>query len=116
MTSRNIGQKAEVSACQFLQTKGLRLLERNYNCIFGELDLIMRDKDDIVFVEVRKRDNADFATALESISPPKRKKIIKSAAHFLQKMNWYDKVPCRFDVIAIHLDQIEWIKNAFYVE
>lgn len=113
MGTLEIGQQAEKQACVFLEEKGLKLLARNYHCVFGEIDLIMRDQDDVVFVEVRKRTNTDYGDAIESITLIKQRKLIKTATHYLQKLQWLDKVPCRFDIIGISLNQIEWIKDAF---
>lgn len=117
---QQLGQQAEQAACRFLESKGMRLLLQNYHCRFGEIDLIMQDQDDIVFVEVRSRSRVDYGSAGESITNSKIKKLGKTAVHFLQKKNWLYKFASRFDVIAIHtMDndmQIEWIKNAFSVE
>ena len=113
MGTRDTGVLAEEQACQYLEKNGLKLLLRNYRCGMGEIDLIMRDKNDVVFVEVRKRTHTDFASAIESVTKGKQRKIIKTAVHYLQKQNWFDKVQSRFDVIGISHDQVEWIKDAF---
>jgi putative endonuclease len=114
---QQIGQAAERQACTFLQEKGLRLLIKNYSCPYGEIDLIMQDQDDIVFVEVRSRKRTDYGNALESVNNNKRKKLIKTATHFLQMKQWLHKINSRFDIIAIHpiagKMQLEWVKNAF---
>lgn len=113
MDTLEIGQQAEQRACAFLENKGLKLLARNYRCTFGEIDLIMRDDEVVVFVEVRKRSDSYFASAIESVDLTKQRKLIKTATHYLQKQHWFDKVPCRFDIIGITQDQIEWIQDAF---
>lgn len=114
------GKNAEREALQFLQAKGLKLLTKNYRCYYGEIDLIMQDKQDIVFVEVRSRSSRDFGSALESVNYQKMDKLIKAATHFLQKKCWLQKYYCRFDVIGIQYEasktQLEWVKNAFSVE
>ncbi|TAK78444.1 MAG: YraN family protein [Gammaproteobacteria bacterium] len=111
------GHHAEDQACQFLQAKGFRLLQRNYRCYHGEIDLIMQDQEHIVFVEVRSRQRTDYGNAVESITKSKINKLIKTAKHFLQIRKWLYRVNSRFDVIAIHpvegKMQLEWIKNAF---
>lgn len=116
---KTIGKCAEEVASHFLQKHGLQLLMQNYYCPFGEIDLIMKDQDDIVFVEVRSRSRIDYGNAFESITKTKIKKLIKTASHFLQKKRWVDKVNSRFDVVALHPIEgemkIEWIKNAFIV-
>lgn len=117
---RQAGKQAEEQACRFLQENGLHLLLQNYHCRYGEIDLIMQDKDDIVFIEVRSRSRIEFGTALETIDKNKIKKLIKTATHFLQLKKWLYAVPSRFDIIAIQVIdgtiQLEWIKNAFSVD
>lgn len=115
-----IGKEVEQMACHFLQTKGLYLIKKNYHCFQGEIDLIMGETDNIVFVEVRSRSRTDYGTAIESINKSKRNKLAQAAASFLHHKNWSTHVHCRFDVVAIELKmaplrpiKIEWIKNAF---
>jgi putative endonuclease len=114
------GQLAERKACDYLQAKGFILLVQNYRCFHGEIDLIMQDQDDIVFVEVRSRSRVDYGNALESVNKTKRKKLIKAATYFLQKQQCLYKINSRFDIVAIHpvngKMQLEWFKNAFSVE
>lgn len=109
------GRDAENDACAYLEKKGLHLLERNYRCHFGEIDLIMQDKQDIVFVEVRARQQTHYGDAIETIDDHKQSKLIKTAIFYLQKKHWLDKVNCRFDVVGkqIELNQLEWIQDAF---
>jgi putative endonuclease len=114
------GKQAELNACEYLQAKGLRLLAQNYHCNHGEIDLIMQDQDDIVFIEVRSRNRVDYGNALESIKKNKINKLIKTATHFLQMKKWLYRVNSRFDIVVIHPIagrlQLEWIKNAFTVD
>lgn len=111
------GKRAEQAACDYLTQQGLTLIEKNYRTRCGEIDLIMKDKNFYVFIEVRLRNNLDFASSIESITASKQKKIIKTALFFLQQHRLLNKVPCRFDVVgAIEANQtlqIQWIKNAF---
>lgn len=115
-----LGKKAEEEACDYLQAKGFRLLEKNYFCMFGEIDLIMQDGKDLVFVEVRSKSRIDYGNAFESIGRSKIKKLMKTAKHYLQKKKCLYKVNSRFDIVAIHpvqgKMQLEWIKNAFWDE
>lgn len=115
-----IGKKAEQEALIFLQHQGLKFIKQNFQCYFGEIDLIMRDKDVIVFVEVRMRSRHDYGNALESITRYKINKLVKTANLFLQIENLYNKVSSRFDVITMQLRenkiQLEWIKNAFWID
>jgi putative endonuclease len=110
-----IGHQAELNACQFLQSHGLHLLAKNFSCNRGEIDLIMKDNEVIVFVEVRTRYHSDFANAVESVDTSKLKKIYRTAVYYLQNMDWFDKVDCRIDVVGIDRKsgQLEWIKNVF---
>jgi putative endonuclease len=114
------GQLAENAACEFLQRQGLLLIHRNYRCARGEIDLIMQDQAELVFVEVRVRNNTGFGSAAESVDHRKQQKIIATANHYLQQTKWLDKVNCRFDVIGISYAQnratVEWIADAFSVE
>ena len=116
-SKRLIGKNAEESASAFLQSKGLKLLEENFNCRMGEIDLIMQDNQHVVFVEVRMRKPNHYGSAFESITRSKQLKIIRTATLYLQQKKWYDKVPCRFDAIAVtptlSEPTIEWIRNAF---
>ncbi len=110
------GQEAETRAAHFLQTQGLILVQRNFRCKLGEIDLIMKDQSTLVFVEVRLRSNRFFTQAAESVNWQKQRKLINAAQFYLQQHKLVDAVPCRFDVIAIENNAINpsnWIKNAF---
>ena len=113
------GQAAEAIACRYLLGQGLTLLERNYHSRCGEIDLIMRDGDTIVFVEVRCRSNRNFDTAAESIDYRKQKKLILTAAQYLQKKGLSDRCPARFDVVTMSSigatweSGFEWLRDAF---
>jgi len=113
--SRAIGTQMEMKALNFLKQQGLKLLMRNYQTRYGEIDLIMLDDDTIVFTEVRYRQNINYGNALESITFTKQKKLQSAAQRFLQQRRSYQSQPCRFDVIAFSKDNNspEWIRNAF---
>ena len=106
------GVISEKAALAFLEAKGLVLLNQNYFCRFGEIDLIMKEKDTLIFIEVRFRKNSFYGGAAGSINYSKQKKIINTAQHYLLTL---PELPyCRFDVIAIeNSTEITWIKNAF---
>lgn len=117
-TTRNKGQKTETACCEYLQKQGLSLIEKNFNCRHGEIDLIMKDNKTIVFIEVRYRKNNDFGGALESITAIKQKKIKASAETYIQAHSISTDV--RIDFVAMTQDAnsqtnyaFEWIKNAF---
>lgn len=106
------GQLGEDAALHYLQQRQLTLIERNFRCKGGEIDLIMLDSDaSLVFVEVRQRADQRHGGAAASVTARKQGRLIIAAQHFLQR---YRQPPaCRFDVIAIDGDVTEWIKNAF---
>lgn len=107
-----LGQSAESRAEAFLQSHGLKLLARNWRCRFGEIDLVMRDGDTLVFVEVRLRSRSDFGGAAASITPAKQKKLLATARQYLTTLKTLP--PCRFDVVAIQgTAQPDWLRNAF---
>ena len=115
--TRLTGSAAEELACKHLIEQGLLLLQRNYRCMRGDIDLIMQHDDYVVFIEVRFRAHARYGSGAESVTPQKRAKLIAAASHFLQARHAYDRYPNRFDVISISQgadeDRIEWIKDAF---
>ena len=107
------GQHAEDLAAAFLQRQGLKLIERNYRCRFGEIDLIARDGKTLVFVEVRMRSSNEFGGAAASITFAKRNKLLRTARHYLAGIA---RVPaCRFDALLLSGPEhsVEWLKNAF---
>lgn len=110
-----LGSAAEDLALRYLQAQGLTLILRNFRCRFGELDLIMREGEFLVFVEVRSRRYARYGAPAESVTPAKRQKLLRAAACYLQRQGV--EPPCRFDVVAIlqpgGAPQIEWIRDAF---
>ncbi|MFO1430390.1 MAG: YraN family protein [Candidatus Competibacteraceae bacterium] len=110
------GEAAETLACRYLERQGLVLIERNYRCRTGEVDLIMRDGDCLVFVEVRSRRHSRYGTPAETVTRTKQQRICRAAAHYL--LTHHCNVPCRFDVIAIlqQKQQLDWIKGAFQAD
>ena len=107
------GQLGEQQALAYLQQRGLKLVETNFSCKAGEIDLIMRDRDTLVFVEVRKRDGKFKGAAAESITPAKIRRIICAAQLYVSR---FAHMPaCRIDVVAIDGDALEWLPNAIEV-
>jgi len=113
---RSRGDYAEDLALNFFIKQGFVLEERNFNCKLGEIDLIMRDDDYLVFIEVRYRVSKSYGGALESITPTKQAKIRRTAEVYLLSTKINDS-PCRFDILCLtgNLQQpnYEWIENAF---
>ncbi len=119
MNSRVIGREWEGEALKRLEAAGLKLLDRNYRCRLGELDLVLRDGDGLAFVEVRFRRSSDFGSGAESVGVSKRRRLIAAAQHYLQRHPKLADLPCRFDVVAIGpgaSPQVEWIRNAFSLD
>ena len=115
--ARGIGARWEDAALQFLQAAGLRLVERNFTCRFGEIDLVMRDADSLVFVEVRFRDSARHGSGTLSVGPAKQAKLVRAAAIWLQAHPAWAGTPCRFDVVGCsgspQAPVFEWTRSAF---
>lgn len=108
------GQAAEQRAEAHLCAAGLRCEHRNYRSRFGEIDLVMRDGDTLVVVEVRQRRHENFGGAVGSITLQKQQRIIKTTRQLLAEHRPYQKLGVRFDVVAIGSDnQIDWIPGAF---
>ena len=110
--SRALGAEAEARAAQFLQRKGYRIAERNWTCRGGEIDLVCRDGDTLVFVEVRARKDAAHGSPLETVGDVKRRRLIRAASVYLTRKQLWDQ-PCRFDVVAIDGDVVTHIEDAF---
>lgn len=107
------GAAAEALAAAFLERRGLAVLERNYRCRLGEIDLIVRDGDTTVFVEVRQRASNAFGGAAASITSKKRMRLLRAARSYLSRLK--SMPACRFDALLIEGDppRIEWIRDAF---
>lgn len=106
------GERSEQLACSYLLKQGLQLIEKNFHCKYGEIDLIMKDAETLVIIEVRFRKSNKYGGALESISQKKQSRIIASTQYYLSSNNINSLI--RFDVITMSSDtDINWIKNAF---
>lgn len=110
--SRSLGGQAEQRAAALLEAKGYVILERNFTAKVGELDLVARHGDTIVFVEVRSRGRSEWGTALESITPAKQRKLIKTARYYAMVKRL--DCPMRFDVVAEGPSGLEHLESAFW--
>lgn len=110
---RHTGKYYEDIAAEYLEKQGLKIISRNYRCYFGEIDLIVLDKEYLVFVEVKYRRTLHQGNSLSAVDYKKQRVISKVARHFLMMHAKSMNVPCRFDVIGIDGNKIKWIKNAF---
>jgi putative endonuclease len=111
MATPGKGQAAEDAAADYLAARGLRLVERNWRCKGGEIDLVMRDGATLVFVEVRARGSMGFGGAAASITAGKQARVILAARHYLMAKGV--DAPCRFDAVLIQNGRVEWLKGAF---
>lgn len=113
--TKDLGARAEEKAKAFLQAQGLRFVTQNYYCPFGEIDLVMQDRVDLVFVEVRARTSVSYGGALQSVGYAKQQKIMRSAQHYLLVHKWEEKMPFRFDIIGLEgkEERVLWMKHAF---
>ena len=114
---RAAGDAFEQRACRELERAGLKALARNYNTRHGELDLVMRDGDTVVFVEVRYRKSASHGDAATSVTASKQAKLIHAAQHWLAAHPQHARRPCRFDVVSydgpVDALQRQWLRGAF---
>ncbi len=111
--TQRIGDAAEDVALARLEAAGLELVARQVRSRFGEIDLIMRDRGEWVFVEVRQRSRSAFGGAAASVTRAKQERLRRSAQAWLQQREGSRMAACRFDVFAIDGQTIEWIRNAF---
>jgi putative endonuclease len=116
--TKALGDAAESRAASWLQARGLQLIERNYRVARGprarggEIDLVMRDRDGtLVFVEVRSRASAAQGGAAASVGAAKQRRVTFAAQHYL--MRFASLPPCRFDVVTLDGDRIDWLPGAF---
>lgn len=120
VTPRLSGEAVENAAREWLQQRGLRYVRRNYRCKMGEIDLVMMDREVLVFVEVRFRRHQHFGGGAASVDRKKQQKLLRTAQHYLATHRSHGQLPCRFDVLAATLRacsgeamEWQWIKNAF---
>jgi putative endonuclease len=116
MQEKELGKKGEEIALRFLKKKGYKIIERNYVCKLGEMDIIAREKDTLVFVEVKTRTSMAFGPPQLAVNSTKQMQLSKVALYFLKEKQLED-IKARFDVVAILLrpkgEEIELIKDAF---
>jgi putative endonuclease len=111
------GRAGEDLAARFLQERGLRVIERNFRCPIGEIDIVCHEGDIVVFVEVKSRSGASFGMPQEAVSWSKQKRLTRLALWYL-KEHRLERRRARFDVVAIRWrvsepPQVEWFANAF---
>lgn len=111
------GRAAEDLAAAHLTAQGLHILTRNYRVAGGEIDLVARHGNELVFVEVRSRRSAAFGSAAESVTLAKRRRLLLAAQHYLANLGQRTPPPCRFDIVsitgAVDAGHLDWLRNAF---
>jgi putative endonuclease len=117
---RQLGKRGEEAAARYLSEKGLRILERGYRVRCGEIDLIARDGDELVFVEVKTRRSLRCGDPLEAVTETKRRRILRAASLYLQSTGSWDS-PCRFDIVAVRFgpggaEEVEHLRAAFQAD
>lgn len=117
---RKLGDAGEALAEQYLHDQGLRTLQRNFHCRMGEIDLIMNDRNQIVFVEVRQRKHQAYGGALASVDYFKQRKLVLTARYWLGRHPGFASKICRFDLVTIDSSvnphRCLWYKDAFRPE
>lgn len=111
------GRYYEALALRYLKSRGLKLVQKNYRCSSGEIDLVMLDNGTLIFVEVRFRRDEGFGKAFETVDCRKQRKVVRAAQHYLAHNRIYDSCQCRFDVVGITTKnnalEFCWLPNAF---
>lgn len=113
MNKREVGSRYEEAAAAFLQKQGFRVLEKNFRCRQGEIDLVCREGKTLVFTEVKYRSDASWGSPFEAVGFRKQEKIRRTALFYLCRYGYPENMPCRFDVVGITGDNIQLIRNAF---
>ena len=113
MSKRSVGARYEALAAYFLEREGYCILERNFHCRQGEIDLIARDGEYLCFIEVKYRTSRHSGDALEAVTRKKQQRIIHTAEVYFAARGLPGDQKCRFDVIGIMPGEIRLVKNAF---
>lgn len=113
MNTREKGAQKEEQVCACLLSAGVEILERNFRVRQGEIDIIGRDGEYLVFFEVKYRAGSGHGSAAEAVGSAKQKKICQVADYYRLRHHCAEDTPIRFDVVAVDGEKIRWIKNAF---
>lgn len=113
MNKREVGAAYEKLALFYLEQRGYQILETNYRCRTGEIDIIARDGRYLVFLEVRYRSDGTRGTSLESVDRRKQAVLLGTARQYLRERRLGEDLPCRFDVVGIDGEEVRVIQNAF---
>lgn len=113
MNTREKGAQKEQEVCAYLLAGGVKVVERNFRCRQGEIDLIGYDGSYLVFFEVKYRSGKSKGSAAEAVGFAKQKKICRVADYYRVLHRLAEDTPLRFDVVAVDGERVTWIKNAF---
>ena len=113
MNTRAVGSFYEEMACEYLKNQGMHILARNFKVRLGEIDIIAKDADELVFIEVKYRKDKSCGGAEYAISKTKQEKIRKTAACFMTKNGYSMNTFCRFDAVLIDGEEINHIRKAW---
>lgn len=113
MNKRAVGTAYEKQAGEYLMQQGYEIVAYNFRCRYGEIDMIARDGEYLVFVEVKYRKNAESGSPLEAVNAKKQYIISRVASYYCLTHGYGESTPCRFDVVAILGDEISLVRNAF---
>lgn len=116
MNKRKLGSEKERLAGAYLETQGYQILEYNFRCREGEIDIVARDGRTLVFVEVKYRTDGRSGSPMEAVDARKQRKISRTAIFYLLRHGYGEAYPCRFDVVAVEGSEFLLIKNAFYYQ
>ncbi len=113
MNKRKVGTEYEDMAAAYLEKQGYRIIERNFTCRTGEIDIIAEEKGFICFIEVKYRTRRGQGSALEAVTPLKMRKISRTAAYWMLRHQIPENAKCRFDVVGIEPSGVTLVRNAF---
>lgn len=113
MNKRQLGTEYENVAAEYLQSQGYEIIERNFRCRSGEIDLIAREGESLCFVEVKYRAGSTCGSPMDAVGSRKQRQILKVAKYYLMKNDMTMDTPCRFDVVAVEGKKITLLRNAF---
>lgn len=111
--NRAVGSEYEKLAREYIENKGYNIIESNYRCKQGEVDIIAKDKNYLVFIEVKYRSNVKKGSPIDAVDIRKQMRISKVARYYMYEKKLPDSTPVRFDVIGILKTDITYIENAF---
>lgn len=114
MNNRKVGTDWEEKASAYLESLGMQILERNFRCRIGEIDLIGRHRGYLVFVEVKYRSGPGKGNAAEAVDYRKQRQICRVADFYRLRHGLGEDTPVRYDVVAVTGERMEWVENAFY--